>query len=103
MFPFFFKNISYMVAFSTQLVLKKYYVIYKRPKSTFAVFCQFCTCFFFLGYNYHPYIILLCLKEPALYLAQQTIFFHRPLLLAQDSIVGISRDTADDMNLTPRI
>ena len=25
MFPFFFKNISYMVTFSTHLVLKKYY------------------------------------------------------------------------------
>ena len=39
MFPFFFKNISYMVSFSTQLVLKKYYAIYKRPQSTFCVFC----------------------------------------------------------------
>ena len=34
-----------MVTFSTQLVLKKYFAIYKRPQSTFGVFCQFYTFF----------------------------------------------------------
>ena len=43
MFPFFFKNISYMDTFATQLALKKYYAIYKRPQSTSVVFCQFYT------------------------------------------------------------
>ena len=41
MFPFLFKSTSYMVTLSTQLVHKKYYAIYKRPQSTFGVFCQF--------------------------------------------------------------
>ena len=30
-----------MGTFSTQLVLKKYYAICKRPQSTFGLFCQF--------------------------------------------------------------
>ena len=45
MFTFFFKNASYMLTFSTQLVLKKYFAIYKHPQSTFGVFYQFDTFF----------------------------------------------------------
>ena len=37
MSPFFFKIASYMVTFSIQLILKKYYAIYKRPQSTFEI------------------------------------------------------------------
>ena len=40
----FFKNTSYGYILY-QLVLKKYYAIYKRPQSTFGVFCQFYTLF----------------------------------------------------------
>ena len=67
MFPFFFKNISYMHGYM-QLVLKKYYAIYKRPQSTFGIFCQFYT---FLMLNPHRIQLsamrnLAPFKEPAL-------------------------------------
>ena len=57
-----------MITFPTQLVLKKCYAIYRRPQSTFDIFCQFYT---FLVLN--PYRIqlstmrnLALFKEPAL-------------------------------------
>ena len=42
-----------------------------------------------IGYTYQPYVILTSLRTRSL--AQRTRFFHRPHLLVQDSIVGISR------------
>ena len=65
----FLKNISYMVAFSTLLVLKKYYAIYRRPQSTFSVFLS--VLYFFLMLNPHRIQLsamrnLALFKEPAL-------------------------------------
>ena len=67
---------------------QKYYAISKCPQSTLGVFCQFYS--FFLMLQPHrpsPAMRNLALfKEPALY-PRQTRFFHRPHLLAQDSIL----------------
>ena len=58
-----------MVTFSTQLVLKKYYAIYKRPQSTLGFFCQFYTYFLVLKPHRKQLSvmrILVLFKEPAL-------------------------------------
>ena len=62
MFPYLFKNTTYMVTFSTQLVLKKYYAIYKRPSQLLAFSVSF-----ILFFNPHIAMRNLALfKKPAL-------------------------------------
>ena len=77
-----------MVTFFTQLVLKNTMPFLSIPQSTLGVFCQFIL--FFLMLQPHrpsPAMRNLALfKEPALW-PQQTRFFHRPHLLAQDFIL----------------
>ena len=78
-----------MITFFTQLVLKNYYAISKRPQSTLGVFCQFYLFYFnvtsHIGHH-QPCVILLCLKNPLSSSSKQD-FFHRPHLLAQDYIL----------------